>query len=166
MEKNEIIFRQDVRGGDASGLRDIVESTGFFNQEEIDVAVELVTERLEKGEASGYYFIFADFKDRTIGYACYGPIPGTQASFDLYWIAVHRDYRGKGIGKLLLNASEQEISRMGGRRIYIETASRKQYTPTRAFYLACQYELEATLRDFYAPGDSKCIFVKEIHSVE
>lgn len=164
MLQNQITFRDSVNQLDPEHVRDIVTSTGFFNKEEISIAVELVVARLEKGFDSGYYFIFADAHGRTIGYTCFGPIAGTKASYDLYWIAVHDDFRGKGIGKQLLEKSEDNMARMGGQRIYIETSSRDQYIPTREFYLACGYRLEAVLRDFYAPADSKCLYVKVLAS--
>ena len=161
-DNDEIVIRDTVRPSDRDAIRVIVSSTTFFNAEEIDVAIELIEERLDRGEVSGYHFLFADTHDRTVGYSCYGPIAGTTASFDLYWIAVHNDYRGQGVGKMLLDASEEAIRRTGGQRIYAETSSRAQYLPTRGFYQACGYELEAVLQDFYAPGDSKCIFVKTV----
>lgn len=157
-----ISLRSAVRDSDETNVRDIVTSSGFFNEEEIDIAVELVTERLAKGEKSGYLFIFAEDDGRTIGYSCYGPIGGTRESYDLYWIAVHEDYRGQGIGRKLLEASEKDIAQRGGHRIYIETSSRQQYKPTRSFYLSAKYEVATILDDFYAPGDSKYIFVKII----
>jgi GNAT superfamily N-acetyltransferase len=162
-DKNPSIqIRHSVRFSDSRAIREIVTSSRFFNEEEIDVAVELVDERLEKGETSGYYFLFAEMDEKTIGYSCYGPIAGTLSSFDLYWIAVHNDVRARGIGKILLQASEQAIQEMSGHRIYVETSSREQYAPTRAFYKSCHYEMEAILQDFYALGDSKCIFVKVV----
>ena len=36
------------------------------------------------------------------------------------------------------------------------------YEATRAFYERTGYALEATLVDFYAPGDGKCIYVKRV----
>ena len=39
---------------------EIVQSTGFFYDHEIEIAVELVTERLTHGESTGYYFVFAE----------------------------------------------------------------------------------------------------------
>ena len=44
--------------------------------------------------------------------------------------------------------------------MYIETSNRPQYASTRAFYERCGYVCEAVLRDFYAPGDDKVIFVR------
>ncbi|MBN1153310.1 GNAT family N-acetyltransferase [candidate division KSB1 bacterium] len=153
-------FRSDVYESDEKLVRDIVTSTGFFNEEEINIAVELVSERLQKGESSGYLFLFAEVAGVTVGYSCYGHIAGTEHSYDLYWIAVHKDYRGKGIGHQLLTASEDDILKRGGHRIYIETSSRAQYDPTRAFYLSANYQIATILDDFYAPGDSKYIFLK------
>ena len=155
-------YRLKVKPADSGRVRKIVESSGFFNPEEVEVAVELVDERLTKGDKSGYFFIFAEIGRQTVGYSCFGPILGTECSLDLYWIAVHNDFRGKKIGKELLEKSEGAIRAMKGHRIYVETSSRDQYEPTRKFYTANAYQLEATLRDFYAPGDSKNIFSKEI----
>jgi D-alanine-D-alanine ligase len=153
-------LRRDVRADDPKNVRDITESAGFFYAEEVGTAVELVEERLAKGAASGYSFVFADDRGRTMGYACFGPIACTRASFDLYWIAVHADGRGKGLGTLLLDECERLIREAGGRRIYVETSSRPLYEPTRAFYLARGYREEARLTDFYGPDDAKVIYVK------
>ena len=158
----ELRFVDEVTPAHPELVREIIESSGFFYPDEVGIAVELVEERLAKGLDSGYHFLFAEKANRVVGYACYGPIAGTQCSYDLYWIAVHHDCRGGGIGKSLLTACEREIARMGGRRVYIETSSRPQYEPTRAFYLNCSYEEEAVLKDFYHPGDSKVIYVKEL----
>lgn len=157
----EIPFRLDVRLGDIETVRDIVAATGYFSPSEIDVAVELVQDNLVKGAAeSGYYFLFAEHESRTIGYLCYGPIPCTISSYNLYWIAVHPDYQGRGLGKALMREAERLIRAAGGTRIYIDTSYKAQYEDTRAFYLSLGYELDALLKDFYSPGDDKVIYRK------
>jgi D-alanine-D-alanine ligase len=155
-----LTYRSEVRPGDRREVRAILESTGFFYPEEIETAVELVDERLRRGEASGYLFEFAELGGEVAGYTCYGPIACTRASFDLYWIGVHQRRRRAGLGRRLLSRAESEIRRLGGQRVYVETSSRPQYDPTRRFYLACGYRQEAQLEDFYAPGDGKVIFLK------
>lgn len=162
MQKFEIYYRENVTSDDERAVRDIVQSTGFFSDDEIEIAAELVRERFQKGLESGYHFIFATSGDQTIGYSCFGPIPATLFSYDLYWIAVHHDWRGKGIGRGILEASENAISRLGGKRIYIETSGRDQYRPTRSFYLSCNYAEEAHLDHFYAPDDAKYFYVKAL----
>ncbi len=157
-----VVFRNDVVAEDAERVRRLVDITGFFHPEEVAVARELVEERLAKGEASGYHFILAEHFGRLAGYACFGPIPCTDASYDLYWIAVHPDFQGRGLGRRLLAESERRIKAAGGRRIYVDTSQRVQYASTRAFYESRGYRLETVLKDFYAVGDGKAIYCKTL----
>lgn len=156
------VYRYEITPADREAVRKIVASTGFFNAEEVEIAVELVDERLAKGPASGYHFVFAESEEGTVGYACYGHIAGTAASFDLFWIAVDASLHRAGLGRRLLAESERLIFEAGGRRVYVETSNRPQYAPTRAFYERCDYQLDAVLKEFYGPGDDKCIYVKAI----
>ncbi|MBU0765725.1 MAG: GNAT family N-acetyltransferase, partial [Bacteroidetes bacterium] len=107
--KRELSFRQGACPDDIEIVREIVTSSGFFYDREVDVAVELVCERLEKGEASGYYFLFAEYNKKVAGYTCFGSIACTKGCYDLYWIAVHNDFRGQGIGRILLQKTEDII---------------------------------------------------------
>jgi ribosomal protein S18 acetylase RimI-like enzyme len=157
----DVSYRTDVLTEDIETVRAIVEATGYFTPSEVAVAVELVQEHLAKGAvASGYYFVFAGHDRRTIGYVCYGPIPCTISSYNLYWIAVHPDFQGRGLGKALMREAERLIRAAGGTRIYIDTSYKAQYEDTRAFYEALGYELDALLKDFYSPGDDKVIYRK------
>lgn len=157
-----ITIRNSVEKADVERIRTITESTGFFYSEEVDTAVELIEDRLVKGPRCGYHFLFAEEDGRTVGYTSYGPIACTRTSFDLYWIVVAGDFRGKGLGTRLLDASESAIQALGGNRVYIETSMRPLYDPTRAFYIARGYTAVAVLDDFYAPGDAKVIYLKVI----
>lgn len=157
------VFREQVCDKDVEAIQSLVEATGFFSPQEVLIAAELVEERLAKGEKSGYHFIFAqDPSGKVLGYACFGPVPGTRSSFDLYWIAVDRICQGRGIGRNLIERAERAAVEKGCSRIYAETSSRRLYEPTRRFYQSCGYREEALLEDFYAPGDSKIIFVKTL----
>jgi ribosomal protein S18 acetylase RimI-like enzyme len=161
-----------VQPTDPAAVRGIVASTGFFHDFEVDVAVELVQERLSRSLASEYHFLFADLNSHPIGYACFGPIPCTQGSFDLYWIAVHAAHQGSGLGRRLM--AEAERAMLAGvpgadgrplppaRRVYIETSSLPRYAPTWRFYERCEYTIEARLKDFYAAGDDKLIYAKAL----
>ncbi len=155
-----LLFRDTATGADIETIRSLVESTGFFRPDEVDVAVELVEERLAKGERSGYHFVFAQDGSRTVGYSCFGPIACTISSFDLYWIAVDRSAQRRGLGRRILAESEKRIAQMRGRRVYIETSSRPQYGSTRRFYESCGYRVAAELEHFYDQDDGKVIFVK------
>ena len=163
MNKREpLVFRENVLPGDPEVVRRIVASTAFFYDHEIDVAVELVDERLQKGTESGYLFLFADQGGRTVAYSCYGEIACSDGSYDLYWIAVHDDCRHQGIGKILLEKTEALIAGRKGRAIWVETSGQEKYLPTRKFYLRLGYEEEAVLKGFYSANDDKIIYVKRL----
>ena len=67
----------------------------------------------------------------------------------------------RGQGGTLLRHAEEDIRTLGGRVLFIETSSLPHYELTRRFYLKQGYELEATLRDYYAAGDDMVIFRKK-----
>lgn len=158
--ERHLTLRYDVVETDVIRVREIVDSTGFFHPPEVDVAVELVEERLRRGDASGYFFAFVELEGVAIGYSCYGPIACTASSYDVYWIAVHRDEQKNGIGRWLMTLTEQLIRSREGRRIYVETSGRPDYLPTRSFYERCEYVKAAELPEFYGDGDSKVIYLK------
>jgi len=86
----------------------------------------------------------------------------TKASYDVYWIVVHPDFQGKGIGYALLSKAEEKIKTLDGKHFYIETSGRKLYEPTHAFYLKAGYSIAAVFKDFYADGDDKLVFYKKL----
>jgi D-alanine-D-alanine ligase-like ATP-grasp enzyme/GNAT superfamily N-acetyltransferase len=153
-------IRRGLEAADRGPVEELIRATGFFNPEEIEVALELADDRLAQGEASHYHFLVGEVDGRVAGYACWGPIPGTRASADLYWIVVHPREQGKGVGAALLTAAEEWMAAAGRTRVYVETSTRAQYDPTRRFYQVCGYDLTAELVDFYAPGDGKALFLK------
>jgi GNAT superfamily N-acetyltransferase len=158
----EIKFRTTPMNDDGSKIRDIVESTGFFYDHEVEVAVELLEDRMKHGEESGYYFVFAEVDGKTVGYSCFGPIACTKSSHDLFWIATHDNMRGKGVGKQLLEETYRYARQMGATALYAETSAREQYKPTQLFYDKNKFELEARLKDFYDKDDDKLIYVKRL----
>ncbi len=155
-----INFRYLPKEEDIENIRKITQSTNFFYDYEVLVAVELIEERLTKGEASGYSFVFAESDGKTIAYSCYGLIACTKNSYDLFWIVTHNDYRGKGIGKILLKETEAKIKEVGGKRVYAETSSIPKYAPTRKFYESTYYFAESVLKEFYNDNDDKITYVK------
>jgi acetoin utilization deacetylase AcuC-like enzyme/ribosomal protein S18 acetylase RimI-like enzyme len=157
-----LVWREAVRSEDIEGVRMLVAGTAMFSAEEIDIAAELVMERIEKGRASGYEFLLVDDGGKLAGYACYGPIPGSETSYDLYWIAVNADRQGRGLGREILARAEKAMRRRGARQIYADTSSSERYAPTRAFYRRTGYVVAAEFTDFYRPGDGKVIFVKDL----
>ncbi len=155
-------FRDEPADSDRTAVRDLTAATGFFSDEEMAVAVELVEARLAQGLASGYRFLFAEREGRLDGYVCYGPIALTRSSFDLYWIAVRPAVQQTGLGRRLMDGAEAMARELGATAMYVETSSRPQYEPTRTFYRRLGYRPAAELPDFYGPGDGQVIFAKQL----
>ena len=108
-----ITFRTTPVKNDIKRVMDIVESTKFFYDHEVEIAAELVAERLSQGESTGYFIVFAEIDGVTAAYSCFGPISMSKTCFDLYWIATHNDFRGKGIGKKLIEETCNQARLMG-----------------------------------------------------
>jgi ribosomal protein S18 acetylase RimI-like enzyme len=138
----------------------ILSATGMFTDAEIEVADELLDIFLHKPDQKDYQLFVACQESRLCGYVCFGPTPATEATFDLYWIAVDPELQGQGIGKQLLRFAEQECQNLGAKLLIIETSSKELYRPTQAFYLHNGYQIEARIKDFYATGDDRLIFTR------
>lgn len=158
-------LRQEPRRTDLHAIAELVRATRLFSSCEQDIAVELLREFLARGKSSGYQFLFLDLDGEVIGYTCFGPIPCTVASFDLYWIVVAPSHQGRGFGGEMLRRTEEAVCGQHGRRLYVETSGRADYRATREFYQRAGYRVAATLPDFYRPGDDKVIFVKVLEQL-
>ena len=141
-------------------LERLTAATGLFRPDEVAIAVELLDEALAGDD--DYRFLGAYAEDALVGYACWGPTPGTSGTFDLYWIVVDPARQGQGVGTQLLEAVEHRLMTDNGRLVVIETSSRGQYAPTRAFYERRGYVQAARLPGYYAPGDDLVIYLKDL----
>lgn len=172
------IFVGDVLPKHRERVRDIVKATGVFREEEVDVALELFdsafgvssgadaanrTLTINAPVSSDYFFLGAFTPEEELaGFACYGPTPGTDRTYDLYWIAVHPAAQGTGSGTILLNEVERRLKGQNARLVIVETSSRSDYKNTRGFYLHRGYVESARSCDFYAPGDDRITFTKRL----
>lgn len=158
---------------------EILRATRVFSAAEVDVALELFDESIADyagapgagriadqpaPRQSDYLFLGAFTPEGIlVGYACWGPTPATDRTWDLYWIAVDPALQGAGVGTILLEEVERRLVGARARMLVVETSSRSDYTATRAFYARRGYADAARVRDFYAPGDDRVIFVKRFH---
>ncbi|MDA8049431.1 MAG: GNAT family N-acetyltransferase [Rhodospirillales bacterium] len=162
----EVTLRRTLLAEDAGAIGGLCRASGFFSEEEVGVAEELVRAALAGGEASGYRFLLAEQPHGLLlGYACFGPVPASAGAWDLYWIVVHPAAQGAGLGRQLIAAAAAEAAGAGARILYAETAGRALYAPTRRFYAGAGFTLEAVLPDFYAPGDAKQIWALKLRAV-
>lgn len=156
------VWRETPEAQDLDRVRSLVTRVRVFSPAEIAIAAELVEETLRSGAAAGYEFVFVERDGQLAGYTCFGAIPGTEQSHDLYWIAVDPDQHGHGLGAELLARSEARIATQSGRHVWVDTSSRADYAPAHRMYRNAGYRQVARLDDFYAPNDAKLIFTKPL----
>lgn len=145
---------------DLKKLKIMLKDLNTFSREEVKVALEMAEEFLEKGKKSDYNFFTAKNDGKLLGFVCFGPTPLTKHTYDLYWIAVSKDYQRKNLGKLLLEFSEGKIKKRGGKIIIIETSSTSKYEKARRFYLKHGFKKITEIKNFYKNKDNKIIFAK------
>ncbi len=149
-----------LRPADRGPIEKILRGTGFFHEDEVLVALELVDEALHKPHQQDYFFGVGEIDGRVAGYVCYGRRDMTVHTWDLFWVAVDATLQKRGTGRVLMNWAEDRMREQGARIVIVETAGRPQYEPTRAFYLRIGYQEEARIKDFYADGDDLVIYTK------
>lgn len=148
---------------DREKIARLLRQRGIFNEKEVQVALDIIDETLHRPDKKDYQiFCAVNGSDSLAGYVCFGPIPMTEASYDLYWIVVGKRFSRKGLGGKLLGFMEEFVAREGARRIYVETSSTAPYQAARSFYEKHGYQLVCSLKDFYREGDHKMIFMKEV----
>lgn len=157
------IVTKGIKAGDVKEIEEVLRSTGFFYEFEIKTALEIAEETLTRGtEGSGYYWLKIKDENGVSAFANYGKNAFSTHSWDLYWIAVHQNSRNMKLGSLLLKAVEEDVRKMGGKILWIETSGRPQYISTEKFYQKNGYRLQASLSEFYGPGDPKQIYAKTL----
>jgi len=149
--------------GERRTLSALLRGTGRFRDSEVAVALELFDLGAGDPPADPSYRWLGAYRDGELaGAACFGPIPASDGTFDLYWIAVDASRQGQGIGSRLLDEVERRVRAHGGRLLVIETSSRDDYEGTRTFYMRRGYAEGARLRAFYAPDDDRVILTRRL----
>lgn len=159
-----------LRPEDRDSVSGLLVATAAFSADEVGVALELFDEgcRFERGDGparvvADYEFVGA-YGDTgaLLGYACFGPTPATEGTYDLYWLAVHPASQGRGAGRALVLWVERELGKRGARLLVVETSSRTDYAHAREFYARGGYVEAARVRDFYAPADDRIILTTRL----
>ena len=156
-----------LRPENRARLAELLVDTGAFHADEVEVALSLFD--LTHGGGAGandapidYEFVGAFEGEQLVGYACFGPTPATEGTFDLYWLAVDPAVQGRGIGRALVRDVEEKLIGRGGRLLVVETSSRPDYATTRQFYVRSGYTEAARVRDFYAPADDRILLTTRL----
>ena len=151
-----------LQASDRAQLVAIIENTHNFSEEEKKVAVELIDEAIANPNHEYYNVFVSENENKIDGYHCVGKRALTDGVFDLFWIVVDGSTQNKGIGKQLLDHSENFVKESNGRWILAETSSKDSYNATRNFYMRNKYSIVSQIKDFYSVDDNLIVFGKYI----
>jgi ribosomal protein S18 acetylase RimI-like enzyme len=149
---------------DRARLIEIISEGAVFRPEEVSCAIELLDGALAQAEGNTYEALvaLADEDARPIGYACFGATPMTEGTFDLYWLVIATEARGRGLGQALVGAVEDHLRARGVRLIRVETSSLEGQGGAARFYARAGYRQVGLIAGFYRHGDDLITFAKEL----
>jgi ribosomal protein S18 acetylase RimI-like enzyme len=168
MQKISVFTKSFTTGIHRAGQEDkeavmaILKQTKFFRPEELKVAEEVFDDSISGDPKNDYQSFVARQAHKTIGWVCFGPTPCTVGTFDIYWIAVNPEHQNTGVGTSLVQYAVTTIKNSNGRMIVVETSGTEHYLTTRRFYEKLGFCPQLCIKDFYAVGDDKIIYIKKV----
>ena len=156
---NRIIVRSMARG-DVPRVVETLSATPEFSKDDISIFMECIEEYLNGSEE--YTFICAVRDGAILGMICYGDAPIAERVVDTYWIAVRKESRMGGIGKMLMEKAEENCRKANKRMMLVDTESAEEYAKARRFYENCGYIEMSRLKDYYAPGNDRVTYGKRL----
>lgn len=147
---------------DTKRLIELTAATGFFKPAELVALREVLDDFHRENREFGHRAFVWMEGERPLGYVYHAPVPMTEGTWSLYWIAVAADQQGRGLGRQLLESVEADVREHDGRMLLIETSSTPRYEPTREFYKKRGYAVAAHIPDYYADGDGLVVFSKRL----
>lgn len=148
---------------DRPRIEEIVHSADNFHPADIRIAMELIDDALTKKESSDYIVdVLEDERGVVHAYVCFGLNPLTDHTFDFYWMVIHREVQGRGLGLMLFQHVETRVRERGGKLLMCETSSLEAYSRVIRMYKKLGYRQVAHIPNFYREGDDKFIYMKEL----
>lgn len=143
---------------------ELVRATGNFSEAETAIASELIDIYTDQPDQKDYYAYVAILDDRVAGFLILGPTPATVGTYDMYWIAVHPEFYGRGVAQALDDFAVTFVTDRQGYWLIAETSGQPGYDRTRAFYHKQGYREIARIPDYYKPDDDLVIFGKRLEA--
>lgn len=151
-----------IAPADTIPLIELTTATEYFKPLEINALREVFDDYFKEEIHFGHR-CHGEFEgDRPLGYVYYAPVPMTEGTWCVYWIAVAKEQQGRGLGTQLINYVENEARKQNGRLLLIETSTLARYESTREFYRKRGYSVASHIPDYYADGDGLVVYCKRL----
>lgn len=143
---------------DLAALKLVLDETDLFPSEMLP---DMVSGFLA-GESSEDVWLTYERDGKAIGFCYAVPEKLTDGTWNMLAIAVLPSMQGKGVGGALVEELEAYLKERHHRVLIADTSGAEGFEQTRDFYRKRGYSEEARIRDFWAAGDDKVVFWKEL----
>jgi ribosomal protein S18 acetylase RimI-like enzyme len=154
------------RPDDRAAIYDTLMTSGLFGKADADCVDEMFTETWRalaanpKADTYRWLSCMAQVPAPLAGFACFGTESLTHGTWDLFWVCVRPEARGKGVARALMQEAVAQAKAEGGRLMVIYTSSTKPYAPARALYESQGFGRTAVVPEYYNVGDDLYIYSK------
>lgn len=148
-----------ITKSDLNDLKEVIDSTELFPADLLDE----MTERFFLHSNTPDIWLTKEVNQKPIVVAYCAPERMTEGTFNLYLIAVHRNFQGQGFGSEIMSYVENHLRDIGARILIVETSSLPDFELTRQFYDKLGYNREAVIKEFYQKGEDKIVFWKKLN---
>jgi GNAT superfamily N-acetyltransferase len=147
-----------TKSGDIPALAAVLDGTGLFPSE---MLAAMLSAFLGANENNEVWFT-SEANGEAVGFCYAAPEKLTDGSWNMLAIAVLPSHQGKGLGRAIVKHLENYLEKQGHRILIADTSGTDQFEQTREFYKKNGYAEEARIRDFWAAGDDKISFWKNL----
>jgi GNAT superfamily N-acetyltransferase len=148
-----------LRPEDLPSVADVIDATGLFPSE---LLADMAAPFLAGGADGSLWLVAEGASGRVEGIAYTVPERLTQGTFNMLLLAVDPNRQRTGTGAALVAATQERLAADGGRLLLVETSGLSDFEGPRRFYARCGFVQEARIRGFYAPGEDKVVFRKDL----
>ncbi len=149
-----------AQASDIPALTRIVEEIGLFPPEMLP---DMIAPFLEDAAGGDLWLVAeADGQPAGLCYAAHEQM--TEGTWNMRALGVVPGHQRSGIGAALTAAVETALRDQGQRILIVDTSGTDDFAPARAFYARQSYREAARLPDFWAKGDDKVTFWKDLRS--
>ncbi len=154
-----MIIRQ-TQTKDIPALQNVLDDTELFPSEMLP---DMLMDFLNDTDSQDLWFT-CEMENEAVGFCYATPEKLTEGTWNMLVIAVHTSQQGKGIGGKITKHLEQMLLKLGNRILIVDTSSADAFKATRAFYQKHGYTEGARIRGFWADGDDKIVFWKDLRT--
>lgn len=148
---------------DMAAVVSLTVASELFPPEESSVVEAMLMGYFAGRTEEGHTCLVDEVDGDLVAVAYYEPVTATDRTWELTMIGVRQYLHRQGRGAALLRHVEEDLCSRGQRLLVIETSALPAFARARAFYLACGYDEEARVRDYFETGDDMVMFRKALH---